>query len=81
MNHYTCPTCNHKVIVFDRLAAPYRPFCSRRCQLLDLAKWFNEEYRIETAPTPPDFTSANGTAFPDYSAFCTSSDPQVESDA
>ncbi len=25
---------------------PYRPFCSQRCQQIDLGRWLNEEYRI-----------------------------------
>ena len=44
-----CPTC--KRIVHYRTAAevPDRPFCSERCRLIDLGRWFNEEYRISTA--------------------------------
>ena len=26
--------------------APYRPFCSYRCKMIDLHKWFDEQYRI-----------------------------------
>jgi len=33
-------------------AVPYRPFCSRRCKLIDLGRWLNEEYRI--TEEPPD---------------------------
>jgi endogenous inhibitor of DNA gyrase (YacG/DUF329 family) len=38
-----CPTC--------RAEAPwagnsYRPFCSERCQLIDLGAWTTERYRI-----------------------------------
>ncbi|MGC1503026.1 MAG: DNA gyrase inhibitor YacG [Sulfitobacter sp.] len=34
----TCPICKAE-------ADPkYRPFCSRRCADLDLAKWFNGSY-------------------------------------
>ncbi len=52
MPAYTCPTCR-KTIEVDRLDdAPYRPFCCERCKLLDLAKWFNEEYRIEIPLKP-----------------------------
>lgn len=25
---------------------PYRPFCSKRCSLIDLGKWIEEEYRV-----------------------------------
>ncbi len=24
----------------------YRPFCSKRCQLVDLKRWLNEEYMV-----------------------------------
>ncbi len=42
-----CPTCrgvalreNNKVF----------PFCSERCQLLDLGRWLDEEYRVPDEP-------------------------------
>ena len=46
-----CPIC-------QRPAAPRAenkafPFCSRRCQQIDLAKWLTGEYRIPTNE-PPD---------------------------
>jgi len=25
---------------------PYRPFCSKRCKLLDLGAWASEEYKV-----------------------------------
>lgn len=39
-----CPTCSKK-IVWDR-GAPWRPFCSERCKLLDLGDWLDENHRI-----------------------------------
>jgi uncharacterized protein len=27
---------------------PFRPFCSERCQLLDLGNWLSGRYRIST---------------------------------
>ncbi|ACY83495.1 DNA gyrase inhibitor YacG [Edwardsiella piscicida] len=39
-----CPTCGSTVIWGER--SPYRPFCSKRCQLIDLGEWANEEKRI-----------------------------------
>ncbi|EXU75812.1 MULTISPECIES: DNA gyrase inhibitor YacG [Erwinia] len=39
-----CPTCSTRVI-WDELS-PFRPFCSKRCQLIDLGEWANEEKRI-----------------------------------
>lgn len=29
------------------------PFCSTRCKLIDLGKWFGEEYRV-SEPLRPD---------------------------
>lgn len=39
-----CPTC-HKEVVWDE-SSPFRPFCSKRCQLIDLGEWANEEKAI-----------------------------------
>lgn len=39
-----CPTCQ-KVIEWDT-KNQYRPFCSKRCQLIDLGEWANETHRI-----------------------------------
>lgn len=32
----------------------YRPFCSRRCADVDLARWFNGAYAIPTEDQPTD---------------------------
>ncbi len=52
MPSFTCPTCTRTIVVNRKEDAPDRPFCCERCKLLDLAKWFNEEYRIETPSWP-----------------------------
>lgn len=39
-----CPTCS-KGVVWGKIS-PYRPFCSKRCQLIDLGEWADEEKRI-----------------------------------
>lgn len=39
-----CPTCGRRGEWF---AGPYGPFCSRRCRLIDLGKWLNEEHAIQ----------------------------------
>jgi len=31
---------------------PFFPFCSRRCKLIDLGRWFDERYRIESEEEP-----------------------------
>ena len=35
-----CPTCRTEVI-WDE-SSPYRPFCCKRCQLIDLGEWADE---------------------------------------
>ncbi len=32
------------------VAPEFRPFCSERCKLLDLAKWVDGEYRVPAEP-------------------------------
>ena len=39
-----CPQCKAKVIWNDDF--PYRPFCSKRCQLIDFGEWAEEKHRI-----------------------------------
>ncbi len=39
-----CPTCKNKVIWSDE--SPFRPFCSKRCQLIDLGDWSFENNKI-----------------------------------
>jgi endogenous inhibitor of DNA gyrase (YacG/DUF329 family) len=39
-----CPVCG-KPAPFDA-SNPYRPFCTKRCKLIDLGQWANESYRV-----------------------------------
>lgn len=41
-----CPTCK-KIVVWNE-KSPFRPFCSKRCQMIDLGEWASEEKRIES---------------------------------
>lgn len=43
-----CPTCQ-KTVVWGEIS-PFRPFCSKRCQLIDLGEWANEEKSIPGDP-------------------------------
>ena len=43
-----CPTCGAKVIWGDK--SPFRPFCTKRCQLIDLGEWADEGHSIEGDP-------------------------------
>jgi endogenous inhibitor of DNA gyrase (YacG/DUF329 family) len=36
----TCPICKKPVV------ADYRPFCSKRCADVDLAKWLGGDYAV-----------------------------------
>lgn len=39
-----CPSCGTEVIW--NAESKSRPFCSERCRMIDLGKWFEEEHRI-----------------------------------
>ena len=44
----TCPICDAPA---SRSSDnPHRPFCSKRCKLVDLSKWFGGEYSIAGSP-------------------------------
>jgi len=51
-----CPTCGRKFLSDE---TPTPPFCSERCQLIDLGRWFNEEIRLphegEPGETPVEY--------------------------
>ena len=42
-----CPRCKGMTVYTKE--NPYRPFCSKRCQLLDTAAWADEEYTISAS--------------------------------
>ena len=48
-----CPTCKKSG---DWFAAPFGPFCSKRCRLIDLGQWFSEENKISEPLRPEHFT-------------------------
>jgi endogenous inhibitor of DNA gyrase (YacG/DUF329 family) len=39
-----CPQCKAPVQWTDDF--PYRPFCSKRCQMIDFGEWAEEKHRI-----------------------------------
>lgn len=45
----TCPICSSPP------DAKYRPFCSRRCADLDLARWLNGHYAVPS--DDPEYTA------------------------
>jgi endogenous inhibitor of DNA gyrase (YacG/DUF329 family) len=46
-----CPTCGNPV---EWKENPFRPFCSERCQLVDLGKWVDGEYCVPGEQLPPE---------------------------
>ena len=40
----TCPTCKKKIAYTTENS--FRPFCSKRCRLIDLGTWLEEGYSI-----------------------------------
>ncbi|MDP6968139.1 MAG: DNA gyrase inhibitor YacG [Gammaproteobacteria bacterium] len=44
MREYPCPQCRNNLPW--RSDNPFRPFCSERCQKIDLGAWAQEEYAI-----------------------------------
>jgi endogenous inhibitor of DNA gyrase (YacG/DUF329 family) len=58
-----CPTC-HRELQWD--TAPFRPFCSERCRLMDLGAWLSEQHAIpgdaaQEAPAPPEQSLKDST--------------------
>ena len=47
MTILACPICRRN---FDSDQTEAMPFCSNRCRLIDLGKWFNEEYGLPVDP-------------------------------
>jgi endogenous inhibitor of DNA gyrase (YacG/DUF329 family) len=47
-----CPKCGRRGVW---LALPHGPFCSGRCQLIDMGAWFDETHRISEPLRPEHF--------------------------
>jgi len=45
----TCPTCRKRG---DWFSGKYGPFCSHRCKLIDLGRWFTGEYTVSSPLRP-----------------------------
>ncbi len=54
-----CPTCRGEVPADSE----HRPFCSVRCKMVDLGRWFNEEY-ILPGEDAVDFGALEPPRFP-----------------
>ena len=49
-----CPTCQRDL---DWENAPFRPFCSERCRLIDLGAWLSGQRAIPGESAPPSENS------------------------
>ena len=39
-----CPECGKK---FNFYSSEFRPFCAKKCKMIDLGHWFEESYNIK----------------------------------
>lgn len=44
INKAFCPNCEKETDLSE--SNKYRPFCSKRCRLIDLGEWISESYSI-----------------------------------
>ncbi|MCK3655688.1 DNA gyrase inhibitor [Pasteurellaceae bacterium Macca] len=51
MTVVTCPTCQKEVIWSPE--SEFRPFCSKRCQIIDLGDWASEKHTIPSQEDAP----------------------------
>jgi uncharacterized protein len=52
-----CPICGAHAPADAAAARKYAPFCSSRCQLIDLGNWLGERYVVPAGPADdPDRT-------------------------
>ncbi|NVK21020.1 MAG: DNA gyrase inhibitor YacG [Kangiellaceae bacterium] len=47
-----CPTCKKSVAWKD--SNNFKPFCSKRCRLIDLGEWASESHRIAGQELPEE---------------------------
>lgn len=52
MHRFECPTCGKQFEAPGAGEAPYRPFCSKRCKMVDLGRWLDGSYRISEPIAP-----------------------------
>ncbi|MCS7022763.1 MAG: DNA gyrase inhibitor YacG [Gemmataceae bacterium] len=56
MKPMRCPICD-AAMPGNWQDYPDYPFCSKRCRIIDLGRWLNEEYRIVDAASDEDRSS------------------------
>jgi endogenous inhibitor of DNA gyrase (YacG/DUF329 family) len=60
-----CPLCSghYEIATLDDL--PSFPFCSRRCRLIDLGRWIDEDYVVSETRMPDQPAERPDAAEPD----------------
>jgi len=56
MSIIQCRRCG-KLLQYEKIKElPFFPFCSKRCKLIDLGQWLDEEHRVpgDAPPAPED---------------------------
>jgi len=59
-----CRLCGQKLPAQAKEDSLWYPFCSQRCRLLDLGKWFNQKYRLTEGKTPPEAHNSGNLGTP-----------------
>ncbi len=54
MPTFECPICNKTITVTCKEDAPFRPFCSHRCKMVDLGRWLDGTYTVNDPAEPED---------------------------
>lgn len=62
MPTFECPTCGKVTSVNRADEAPFRPFCSSRCKMVDLGRWLDGTYRVSEPASPEDIERASKPA-------------------
>lgn len=61
-----CPSCG-KELHFERTDEhPSFPFCSRKCRLVDLGKWFDESYSFSRPVEGEELETAEELQNPEF---------------
>ena len=55
----SCPICHKRLPAGTELPNLYRPFCSERCKLIDLASWLDGTYRMSRPIAETDLDGAD----------------------
>ncbi len=48
----SCPICDKELVLTAHESTEFAPFCSKRCQLVDLNKWMTDSYAIPDQAEP-----------------------------